>query len=1029
MRPLLFLLLTFFAGLSGKGQSRASDGDAPRYIFSVQRYGVEEGLPDRRVLSLAVDKRGFLWAATLQGLVRFDGRQFVLHTRNEGLSSDVVRAVACDGDGLLWVGNLDGRIDILDPTTGQARSFTEHFAGQELPERDLASGAFVAAGDGSMVIGTIGALVFHHPKGKGFTEVPVDLPCRLEPLGSSDGDKIWCWCRRGNIFDLVRITRTHSEEEHASSTVELFPHAYGAPRSGQDHSGWKPQDVDGTYVTQDDNGCMSTQWVNTTGDVLPLGTDRSPCPNYSDAWGTLSMPLTDDAWMLGTKVKRMRGGDDPLLAPVLFDLAAAYPESAFLINDILRDPAGHIWVATDFGLFKLRMRQDHFRRFLHDPALVRDHGKRVRGMAIIDGKLHVNTEREGYHVIDPGAGELLRWEASDQFRGALIAARGGGVWRGVGTHMIRESADGRMLRSVPSPGDNCEPWSALELEDGSLLVGCSGGMYRIAEAGPALTVEQRKHPALASAWVWHLGRDRQRRILACTSQGLFAVDDQGQALERWWSGADRDTDAGHYLPTDDIRHFHEDGNGVFWLSTATRGLLRWDPTDGSVRTISHNEGLPVTSIHAVYEDDSGLFWMPTNNGLVRYDPNSGQVRVFTTAEGIAFNEFNRIAHVKGPDGELYFGGLNGVTAFQPSMLRTPTTAPSVPLVIISVQLQAVDSARPRDLSRAVIAGEAITLRPSDRYFTIDMALLSYDDPTQVRYAWRLEDIDLDWNMQRDPQLRFASLPYGEHLLRVKALDAEGRWSPNELTIPIRVIRPLFLRWWFITGAGLMLAFTIYYAVQYRIRQLRNVLLVRDRIALDLHDEVGSKLSSIVLFSAAVRNSTSGLSDKSATMLARIADNSRVAMESMNDIVWSVNSANDTMADLLHRMRAYARPMCEAAGIELHFDLPQELLVQQLGMVQRKSLYLIFKEAINNAVRHADCARINVSLRAAASAVELVVSDDGTGMRAEALRNEQLGGNGLGNMRRRAEEVGGTLDVSSNEQPGTRITFHCPTRIT
>jgi len=1027
MRPLLLLLLAVLAAPFARGQVSTAHGDAPRYIFSVQRYGVEEGLPDRRVLSLALDQRGFLWAATLQGLVRFDGRQFVLHTRNEGLSSDVVRAVACDGDGFLWVGNLDDRIDILDPVTSRARPFAEHFAGQELPDRDLASGAFIRADDGSMVIGTTGALVMYHPKGRNFEEFPFDLPCRLEPLASSDDGTTWCWCRRGNIFDLVRITRTPSNE--ASSSVEIFPHAYGAPRPGHDHSGWKQHAAEGTYVLQDDNGCMTTHWIGAEGEAIELGGDRTPCATYRDAWGTLSMPLTDDTWMLGTKVKRMRAGDDPLLAPVLFDLAAAYPESAFLVNDILRDPVGHIWVATDFGLFKLRMRQDHFQRLLHDPALVRDHGKRVRGMAMIDGKLHVNTEREGYHMLDPRTGELLRWEASDRFRGALIAARGGGVWRGVGTHMIRESAGGHLLRSVPLPGENCEPWSALELEDGDLLVGCSGGMYRIAEAGTAQTVEQRTHPALASAWVWHLGRDRQGRILACTSQGLFVVDESGQGVERWWSGADRDTDAAHYLPTDDIRHFHEDGHGVFWLSTATRGLLRWDPTAGSVRTISHNEGLPVTSIHAVYEDDSGLFWMPTNNGLVRYDPNSGQVRVFTTAEGIAFDEFNRIAHAKGPDGELYFGGLNGITAFLPSMLRTPDTAPSVPLVIISVYLQAGDSARPRDLSRAVIAGEPITLRPSDRYFTIDMALLSYDDPAQVRYAWRLEGIDVDWNMQREPQLRFASLPFGEHLLRVKALDAEGRWSPNELTIPIHVVRPLFLRWWFITGAALLLAFIIYFAVQYRIRQLRNVLLVRDRIALDLHDEVGSKLSSIVLFSAAVQNNTSGLSDKSAGMLARIADNSRVAMESMNDIVWSVNSANDTMADLLHRMRAYARPLCEAAGIELHFDLPQELLVQQLGMVQRKSLYLIFKEAINNAVRHSACRHITVAVHAAGSAVDLVVSDDGTGLQDSSLRDGQLGGNGLGNMRRRAEEVGGTLHVAPHEGGGTRITFHCPARST
>ena len=125
--------------------------------------------------------------------------------------------------------------------------------------------------------------------------------------------------------------------------------------------------------------------------------------------------------------------------------------------------------------------------------------------------------------------------------------------------------------------------------------------------------------------------------------------------------------------------------------------------------------------------------------------------------------------------------------------------------------------------------------------------------------------------------------------------------------------------------------------------------MRGHIASDLHDEVGSTLSSIVLFSSAVGKQTDGLSKEAMSMLKRIKDNSTRAMESMNDIVWSVNSDHDPMENLFDRMRAYARPLCETAGIELVFDLDKSLVMRKLGMEQRKNIYLVFKEAVNNAV--------------------------------------------------------------------------------
>lgn len=413
--------------------------------------------------------------------------------------------------------------------------------------------------------------------------------------------------------------------------------------------------------------------------------------------------------------------------------------------------------------------------------------------------------------------------------------------------------------------------------------------------------------------------------------------------------------------------------------------------------------------------------MPTDNGLVRYHPGTGKFKVYTTADGLSFDEFNRLAYAEGDDGRMYFGGLNGITAFHPDELLQPTSEQASPFVLKSVKVLREQDDRLEDLTAAVLAGPVATMRTKDRFISIEMALLSYEDPSLLTYAWRMDGIDLDWNMQREPFLRLTALPYGDHLLRIKAQDAQGRWS-DELKVPITRETPLHLRWWFIALFALVLVAGIVALFRYREQQLRQVIRMRDRIATDLHDEVGSNLSSIVLFSTAVSKHTDTLPEFASGMLQRMKDNSKRAMESMNDIVWSVNSGHDSMEDLLDRMRAYAEPLCEAADITVEFDVDAGPLTRKLEMEQRKNLYLIFKEAVSNAVRHSNCTRITVSLLLVNGSIELVVGDDGIGLPAEAAGGISLGGNGLGNMARRATEIGGSVKVVANGSKGTRVEF-------
>jgi two-component sensor histidine kinase len=737
-----------------------------------------------------------------------------------------------------------------------------------------------------------------------------------------------------------------------------------------------------------------------------------------EAEARMHAPLGDDLWVVNARIRRMSAGDDPRHAEVVVDMHGMYSQAGHAVSAVLRDRSGRIWVGTDFGILLVELLPDRFQRWFSRDEMIHGYGTRTRGMAVVDQRLFVNLDNEGYMILDAQSGELLHDVISPVPRCAVVAAGAGLVWEFNSREMVmRRVKDDAVVRTMTSRTGYV--WCGWRAADGTILLGTSAGFHRLGSGPDTERSTQPHFPEINTTPVWHIGRSGGD-LLACTASGIYRIDPDGTALERFWSGA---PDTAHRLPADDVRHFHIGPDGIHWLATATRGLVKWDRERAMTRVYGRSEGMPQAAVHAVYPDSAGRLWMPTDNGLVRFQPKDERIEVFTARDGISHNEFNRISHARGPDGTLYLGGLNGITVFHPDRFQVSEHVQAAPLILKSLFVQPSEGERAEHTGE-VLGGRELVMHPADRFIHLDMVLLSYDEPDLVRYAWRLEGIDEEWNIQREQILRFTTLPYGRHSLRLRGIDREGRWS-DELTVPILVLRPIYLRWWFVLGVAGLVALTVYAAVRYRISQLRRVIAVRDRIAMDLHDEVGSNLSGIVLFSSVVAGQRDMLPPGTAAMVDRIARSSTRAIEDMNDIVWSVNSLHDQLSDVIDRMQVYAQPLCDAADIEFHIEVADSLRHRKLGMEQRRALYLVFKEAVTNAVKHAGCTRITVELRTVGAQLELVVEDNGRGVEAAAVPAGTLGGHGLGNMQRRASEVGGSFTMTPGVDAGLRVILYIP----
>lgn len=257
---------------------------------------------------------------------------------------------------------------------------------------------------------------------------------------------------------------------------------------------------------------------------------------------------------------------------------------------------------------------------------------------------------------------------------------------------------------------------------------------------------------------------------------------------------------------------------------------------------------------------------------------------------------------------------------------------------------------------------------------------------------------------------------------VRAVNKNGLTSGQPAVFEFRILRPIYLRWWFLALAALLTAGLIYLLYRYRVNQLLEIERTRTRIATDLHDDIGANLSKISLLSEIVKMRSGGTSAEDRGMLTTIAEVSRSSVDAMRDIVWAISPNKDSILEMTRKMREHAEEILVPHNVEVKFAAPTNGTRIKLSMDVRRELYLIFKEAINNAVRHSACSRVDIDLLSANGEVYMEIKDDGHGFDI----SEDFCGNGLGNMKARALKIDGSFEIESQNGNGTRIKIRIPT---
>lgn len=305
--------------------------------------------------------------------------------------------------------------------------------------------------------------------------------------------------------------------------------------------------------------------------------------------------------------------------------------------------------------------------------------------------------------------------------------------------------------------------------------------------------------------------------------GLFELDKKKGIVAQY----SEDGQSLFYIPASKIRHIYQAEDNIFWLATGTHGLIRWDKTNHSFQQFGTSEGFPSDIVHAIYEDDYNCLWLNTENGIVRFHKHTHFFQNWLPKHGTADKEGNRTSHYRSEDGTIYFGSVNGVTAFHPKDFQQQIDTSIAQIDILSYQQISKETGNFENRLEEVLEKQQITLHPEEGRFEIVLNPSIYTDPSTTFCAYRIKGLRNNWKDLKEEKLTLSDLPFGNYQLEFKLENLSGGIL-DEKQLPIVVLRPFYLRWWFLILLGLAIL-VIFYILVYT----RTYLLKKQKEALRL----------------------------------------------------------------------------------------------------------------------------------------------------------------------------------------------------
>jgi signal transduction histidine kinase/ligand-binding sensor domain-containing protein len=984
-----------------------------RYVFT--HFRKKEGLASDRVFHITQDKEGFIWIGTDNGLQRYDGHKFVTirhnPARKNGIPDDIIALVHSDKRDRLWLVTAS-KVGILNKSTHEFTAVPIRLPAEEI---NKGTRKFLEDRRGHVML-FVGKQVVTYSETK--KEFALEHNIMKLPQGWRVDDmmedpktgKFWISGKAGLLMydpakKMLGSIDNNPTNDRTLSRLGSIPNVH---RLFMDRQGrfWV------------------TSWVPFAGSPQLLCYDpRSDSLSrretfirrgYHEIWG-ITGNNTDNFWMYGYGVlmeydaatDRFIYGENKALKENTIDFD--YMPCLYI------DRENNFWAGTNKGLFLFNPRAQLFSSLPN---------RRVGDSTLYENRVTsiVQMSNKDIWVSTWGAGIF-------SYNSKL---------KPIPNELVLQDTNYRKL----------PVWTMMRRYNDEVWIGSQKGNVIIHKPGSRAVV--LTHTAFGNSTVRQLVEDSNKDIWIGTEYGQVIKCLQGN-----WQDTLHSIRLLQKLPGRVIK-IYEDSRGGMWIGTDMYGLYKLDRNSGKIlnhfdeksgegKQLMHSfagdvvqyndslllvgsnslnvlnmntntityittaDGLPANQVINIFKDKAGYLWIGLANGLCRLNYEKKVFSVFDVRNGILTDNFELSATTYLADGRIVMGTAHDFLVFDPQevLRQNNSTRVNITDFVLFGRSLPVDS-----ISRL----NKVLLDNSENSITINYSVLSYLDQNKITYYHKLEGLHDNWIRSDNQQAVYNYIPPGNYTFRVRAVNGNGRLSENDTRLAIRVMPPFWRTWWFallVLAAAGAIAF-VYYNL--RKRQKERLEQIRERIATDLHDDMGSTLSSIRIFSDVIKTQIGDSRPQAVSMLEKISGNASQLSENMQDIIWTIKRDNDRLEDLVARMREFGLKLCDAKDISFRLHISDSFKTSKLNLEERRNLYLIFKESLNNSVKYSGCTEIGLFITQQGKRLKMVIEDNGKGFSSEKIRK----GNGLNNIHKRAEEVNGFARIDSEEGKGTRI---------
>jgi ligand-binding sensor domain-containing protein/signal transduction histidine kinase len=1008
---LLFISFTFCIGHYSIGQTLI-----PRF----ESLGVNDGLPHSSVYSITQDKKGFMWFGTPDGLCRYDGSllvsfKYIPQTQEDVVNNFVRGKLMEDKAGNIWYSNESGiyKWDVATEKIMKVRPFKKSEFGNS------AFQAIMLDENGSMWMMNIlyGIFEFDINSGK-LRHYPVPYPINYTAMllayyTTDDAGNIWVRILSENDSWFVFNKTSH---QYSARLKENPPHAIFFSKE--------------TEVQAFEDRLVYRDLRSNQSHTVPKIINNKKIRFYSfdgarDNYGRLWMTARGNGLFYYDERNDRFGEfrhDNSKLKSLPFDLTTC----------LFIDRNQNLWVGIDGGgVARLDLKQPKFNLFPlseGDYPVLNDYFTKCF-YEDTAGRIWFGSHTNGLNILDTKTNALINYhfEKKDPQSlpgnsvGSILKDRDGNMWIGSsGGISLFDEKKGLfktiVLRGLPvlHPEMNIFVYRMIQLNNGDLIAATLLGLIKIG---------RKENGSYEGNYL------TDRPFLNATSTDIAEMPDGSIyttmpgtgmfELKRDATGYDT---SATYLNGIDLRSLRVDEKlpGYLWVATG-KGLVHFNTSSKKFKLWNEKDGLANSYIYGVLQENNGDLWISTNGGLSYFNRTTEKFENYSYEDGLQSNEFNTQAFYKSPTGVFYFGGIKGFNWFKPGYVSKDPIKPVAAITRIEIN----DSIFQKD--SGYFLNHTITVAYDKNDFSFQFAALDYTRPEANNIQYMLQGWDAGWVSADNSSARYINLPPGGYLLRVKGSNAEGIWSDEE-QVKIIIRSPFWKRTPFVVAFALLLLAAIIF-ITYRISQakakrklglLEKQIAVdaeRNRISADMHDEIGSGITHIALLSELIQTQekTPGELKKD---INTIGTSARKLVQTMSEIIWALNPHNDTLENLLAYTREQSKKYFESMDVQFDIHFPDVVPKVKLSNAQRRNLYLVTREALNNAMKHSGAAIIGLKFEITNKAFCFSVSDDGKGINEKSNKS---GRNGIRNMNKRMEDIGGTIEWLSTEK-GTSVNY-------